>query len=110
MDDIRAVVSEHAMLFNEAVRSGNFSDFLATFTEDAVMRFENRPTGPFEGRQAIAGAYAAQPPTDTMTLESVEPVGTDGARVAFAWDAGGTGQMTLHWRDGKVADLTIAFD
>ncbi|HET6214050.1 MAG TPA: nuclear transport factor 2 family protein, partial [Micromonosporaceae bacterium] len=77
MDDIRAAISDHAMLFNEAVRSGNFSAFVATFTEDAVMRFENMPVGPYEGRAAIAVAYATQPPTDTMTLESVEAIGSD---------------------------------
>jgi ketosteroid isomerase-like protein len=110
MEDIRAAVSDHAMLFNDAVRSGNFAEFVATFTDDAIMRFENRPLGPYYGRDAIAKAYAAVPPTDTMTLEAVEAIGTDAARVTFAWDAGGTGQMTMVWRDGKVADLSIALD
>jgi hypothetical protein len=30
--------------------------------------------------------------------------------VRFAWDAGGGGTMRVTWRDGAVADLTVAFD
>ena len=33
-------VEEHFRLFNEAVRSQVWAAFLATFTSDAVMRFE----------------------------------------------------------------------
>jgi steroid Delta-isomerase len=110
MDDVRRAVDEHAALFNASVLAGEWSLFIATFADDAVMRFTNVPVGPYEGRSAIAAAYAAQPPDDTMTVLDVDPVDDDAALVRFAWDSGGTGTMALRWRDGEVADLTIAFD
>ncbi len=76
--DLPAAVADHASLFNDAVRCGDYATFLATFADDAVLRFADIPIGPFKGRAAIAAAYAAQP--------------------------------TVRWRDGQVADLTIAFD
>lgn len=102
-------VSAHAELFNAAVRSGDYSAFLDTFAEDAVMRFETLPIGPFEGREAIAAAYAAAPPADTLTVRSVSLVDPDSARVAVDYDHGGSGWMTLRWRDASVLDLSIGF-
>lgn len=108
--DLRAAVDAHAALFNRAVRSGDHADFIATFAPDAVMRFATIPIGPFRGREAIARAYADQPPTDTITVREVEEYDPQTAHVALDYDNGGSGTMTLRWRDGQVADLTIAFD
>ena len=102
-------VEEHFRLFNEAVRSRDWSAFLATFTPDAVMRFNGVPAGPYIGSEQIAGAYAERPPSDTMTCLSVTREGHDDV-VRFAWDAGGGGTMLLSWRDGAVAGLTVTFD
>ncbi|NUT34441.1 MAG: SnoaL-like domain-containing protein [Hamadaea sp.] len=106
MDD---AVQAHAALFNASVRRGDWAEFTATFTDDAVMRFVNVPAGPYEGRAAIAEAYAQRPPDDTMTLTAVEEIAPDTAEVAFAWDRGGRGSMRVVWREGLVADLTITF-
>ena len=102
-------VREHARAFNAAVRSGDFSPFVATFTDDAVMRFVAVPAGPFVGRSAIAKAYATQPPSDTLMVDEVTTE-ADVDVVRFRWDSGGTGRFTVRWRDGLVADLTVAFD
>jgi steroid Delta-isomerase len=102
-------VDAHLASFNSAVRSNDFSAFVGTFAPDAVMRFVGVPAGPYQGREQIARAYGEQPPTDTMTARSVRTDG-DTDVVRFAWDAGGTGTMTVRWRDGQVADLTVAFD
>lgn len=108
--ELRDRVSAHAELFNAAVRSGDYSAFLDTFADDAVMRFETLPVGPFEGREAIAAAYAVQPPTDTLTVRSVSAVDPDTARVAVDYDHGGSGWMKVRWCDAKVQDLSIGFD
>ena len=101
-------MSEHVRLFNEAVRSQDWTAFLATFTPDATMTFERVPAGPYSGLDEIARAYATQPPTDTMSCGAVAQDGdTDVAR--FTWDAGGTGTMRVTWREGKVAALTVIF-
>lgn len=107
---VRDAVLGHVDMFNAAVRSGDWSAFMATFADDAVMRFVSVPVGPYSGRAAIAAAYAERPPDDTMTLRTVEELGPETARAGFAWDAGGTGTLTVHWRHGQVADLTVAFD
>lgn len=52
MDRIEA----HVALFNAAVRSGDWSAFVATFAPDATMGFVGVPAGPFRGRDAIAQA------------------------------------------------------
>lgn len=102
-------VRAHVELFNAAVQSGDWTQFLATFADDAVMRFEGVPVGPFHGRAAITEAYAHQPPTDTMRIGTVETSG-DTDLASFVWSAGGTGTLTLRWRGDKVAELTVAFD
>ena len=56
MAEVTDRVEEHFRLFNEAVRSQDWAAFLATFTPDAVMRFERGPgravpgTGPDRAR------------------------------------------------------------
>jgi steroid delta-isomerase len=109
MADMTDRIEEHFRLFNEAVRSDDYTAFVATFTPDAVMSFEGVPVGPYTGREQIAHAYADQPPSDTMSCQSVTRDG-DHDVVCFAWDAGGGGTMRVTWRDGEVAGLVVAFD
>ncbi|HEY2950820.1 MAG TPA: nuclear transport factor 2 family protein [Micromonosporaceae bacterium] len=102
-------VADHCERFNAAVRSGDFTAFVQTFADDAVIRFDGVLAGPYRGRDEIAEAYARRPPTDTMTIRSVRGEG-DTDVVRFAWDAGGGGTMTVRWRDDMVAELAVAFD
>jgi steroid Delta-isomerase len=106
--DLRALLERHVELFNEAVSTGDYNPFLATFADNAVMRFDDFPLGPFVGRPAIAEAYANQPPTDTMALIDMEEIGTDAVKASFEWDAGGTGQMYLRWNKTQLVELSIA--
>lgn len=101
-------VARHFGRFNEAVRCKDWTAFVAAFTPDAVMTFHGVPAGPYAGREEIARACAAQPPSDTMTCVSVQ---TQGERdtVRFAWDAGGAGTLVLDWRDGLIAGLSVSF-
>ena len=110
MADLTAAVARHCELFNDCVRTGDWAPFTATFAEDASMAFTDLPVGPFVGREQIAVAYAEQPPTDTMTLEYVETLDPQTARVTFAWDTSGDdGEMLLRWRDGQVAAIEVTF-
>ena len=106
---LQRLLERHVELFNAAVSSGNYGPFLATFAEDAVMRFDGLPIGPFVGRNAIAEAYATQPPSDTMALIGMRVLGNDSVIAAFEWDAGGTGHMYLRFRGRQVAELAIEF-
>lgn len=96
-------------LFNDAVSSGDYSPLLATFAEDAVMRFDDIPLGPFVGRYAIAEACAIKPASDTMALIDMEVVGSDAVTAAFEWDAGGTGRLYLRFDSAQVVEFAIAF-
>lgn len=108
--DLTEAVREHEAIFNEAVRAGDFEAFVATFAEEGKMAFDGVPIGPFKGRHKIAAAYAAQPPTDTMSIWSIEEIADDTAFARFDWDNGGSGSMQVRWRDGEVIDLTISYE
>ena len=110
MDD--TLLEAHVERFNAAVRSGDYAPMLAAFAPDAEMAFEGAPAGPFTGRDAIAAAYAAMPPTDEVRL--LGPVREeDGATVAdYAWAADGVraGRMLLSARDGLITRLVVTFE
>ncbi|GAA1764031.1 hypothetical protein GCM10009681_38900 [Luedemannella helvata] len=92
------------------MRTGDFAQFGKGFADDAVLRFDGVPVGPFRGRTAIVDAYVTQPPLDTMALTSMEEIGGDAVRASFEWDEGGTGNMFLRWDGPAVVELVIAFD
>jgi steroid Delta-isomerase len=99
----------HVAAFNGSVRSGEWVGFARRFTTDATMRFVGVPVGPFSGREAIAAAYASEPPSDTLTVVRAVSSG-DVDELGFAWDStGATGTMTLRWSGEKVAELTVTF-
>ena len=99
----------HIDRFNRAVSSGDWSALLATLHPEAVMTFVGVPLGPFVGRDAIAAAYAANPPDDTMRVLEVRSAGgTDIVR--FEWTRGGTGTLTLHRDADQITGLAIRFD
>ena len=107
-----SLLEEHVSRFNEGVRSGDFGPMVASFAEDAVMTFVGTPAGPFEGREAIAAAYAAQPPEDEVRLlgDPVVADGSIGADYAWASDGRRAGRIVLTPRSGAVARLTVTFE
>jgi hypothetical protein len=107
-DAARAYVEQHIDLLNEGVRTQDFSAFLDTFADDAVMRFEGVPAGPFIGRAAVGEAYRDNPPDDTMRLTSIRPTAT-GTLGSFEWEAGGSGFFILETRNGKTVRLDVSF-
>ncbi|WP_328471754.1 nuclear transport factor 2 family protein [Actinoplanes sp. NBC_00393] len=104
-----AAARAHITRFNTAVTSGDWSPFIAALHPDAVMTFIGPPAGPFHGREAIAEAYAADPPGDTLKVVDIRSDGeTD--LVTFEWSRGGTGTLTLRHAAGQVTALTVRFD
>ncbi|MBG0568501.1 nuclear transport factor 2 family protein [Actinoplanes aureus] len=104
-----AAARAHITRFNNAVTSGDWSQFIAALHPDAVMTFIGPPIGPFHGRDAIARAYAADPPTDTLKVVDIRSE-SETDLITFEWSRGGTGTLTLHHAAGQVNALTIRFD
>jgi len=106
--DLLALLERHVELFNDAVTAQDFGPLLATFAIHAVMSFDDIPLGPFRGIAEITKAYASNTLDDTIALIDMEEIGTDAVRSSFEWDAGGTGEMFIRWRDDEVVELRIA--
>jgi len=106
------VLRAHVDRFNEAVRSHDYAGMVAGFAPEAEMAFEGVPVGPFVGREAIAAAYASQPPRDEVRLLGVPVVERDAVECAYAWasDAQATGRMILTVQDGLIVRLVVTFD
>lgn len=85
---------------------------LEQFTDDAELRFEGVRTGPFIGKQAIADAYAANPPDDEIDIVSSEE--SEGEIVArYAWrddDGHPAGRLILTPRGDDIARMVVTFE
>jgi hypothetical protein len=112
VSDPAAVLADHVRRFNEAVRSRDFTEMVEGFAPDAEMAFEGAPAGPFAGRDAIAAAYAQQPPDDEIRLLGEPRVDGETVETDYAWAAEGTraGRLILTAREGEIARLVVTFE
>jgi steroid Delta-isomerase len=97
---------------NAAVRSGDWSRFGEWFADDAELRFEGVPVGPFRGREEIRAAYEARPPDDEVEIRNVR---TEGDRTVadYGWKAdAGTraGELRVAWEGDVIRQLVITFE
>ena len=97
---------------NAAVRSGNWTEFSEWFTDDAEVRFEGPPVGPFHGREVIREAYESQPPDDEVEIRNVRRDGDrDVADYGWAADEGvRAGELRVTWDGDLIRELVITFD
>ena len=107
----RELMESHVARFNEGVRTGDWEPMLVRFADDAELRFENVPAGPFAGVAEIRRAYREQPPDDEIRLLGIQD-DEEARRVtaAFAWARGGTGRLVLEHERGAIARLVVIFD
>jgi SnoaL-like protein len=100
-----ALLDEHVANFNHGVRTGDWSPMLALLADDAVLEFDGIPVGPFDGREAIGAAYAAQPPDDEIVLLDGGP--------AYAWAAAPherAGELHLTEHAGRIAAIRVVYE
>jgi hypothetical protein len=107
----RSLMEAHVSSFNRAVLSGDYTEMLSRFIDDAELVFEGVPVGPYRGRDSIERAYAEQPPDDTIILLEV----LDGNPVIarYSWsrdDERQSGRMVLHERAGLIDRLLVTFE
>ena len=106
------LLTQHVDRFNRAARSGEWEEMTSYFADDAELRFEGVPAGPFEGREAIARAYREQPPDDEVLILDTGQAG-DETIAGYAWAADPerrAGELRLTERDGRIARLVVTFD
>ena len=109
----RALLDDHVASFNHGIRSSDWGPMLARFTPDATLEFRGVPVGPFKGREAIAAAYADNPPDDEIEILEASR-SEDEIDAVYAWRADkGTpaGHMILGLTgDGQVDRLVVTFE
>jgi ketosteroid isomerase-like protein len=112
VSDPAAVLDDHVRRFNEAVRSGDYASMVGGFAADAEMSFQGVPVGPFSGREAIAEAYAQQPPDDEIFVLGEPRVDGETVEADYAWAREGTraGRLILTAREGEIARLVVTFE
>jgi ketosteroid isomerase-like protein len=97
---------------NAAVRSGDWAAFAEWFAENAVVRFEGVPVGPFRGRDEIRSAYEAQPPDDEVEVRNVREEG-DRTLADYGWEADAgvrAGELRVTWDGDVISELVITFE
>jgi steroid delta-isomerase len=109
--DGHELLRAHVESFNDAVRSGDFSEMVERFAPDAELSFEGVPVGPFSGKAAIVQAYEQQPPDDTIDLLGSEGHDPVVGRYSWSRDEGAqSGRMLLYERDGLIERLVVTFE
>jgi steroid delta-isomerase len=107
-----SLLDRHVELFNEGVRTGDFGPMLEQFTDDAELRFEGVPFGPFQGKTAIADAYTSNPPDDEIDILATEEDEREiVARYAWRADEGRpAGRMIITPRGDEIERLVVTFE
>ena len=106
------LLHDYVMVHNECVRTGDWGPLAEWFTEDAELAFEGVPVGPFNGREAIAAAYDAQPPDDQVVIFGTGE-NADQIVAGYGWlkePGKQAGRMLVTQRDGKIQKLTVTFE
>ena len=111
MSALEDFLEAHVERFNHGVATGDFSEMVAYFAEDASLEFEGVPAGPFVGRDAIADAYESQPPDDQVVLLDSHEVSPDTVVGDYRWRGEDTkaGEMRLTVADEQVTRLVVRF-
>jgi hypothetical protein len=108
MSELDRYIATH----NAAVRGGDWAEFSEWFTDDAEVRFEGPPVGPFQGREAIREAYQSQPPDDEVEIRNVRSEGNrEVADYGWLADRGvRAGELRVTWEGELIRELVITFD
>jgi ketosteroid isomerase-like protein len=108
VSQIDAYIADH----NAGVRSGDWRTFAGWFTDDAEVRFEGVPVGPFHGRDAIRAAYESRPPDDEVEIRNVREEG-DRTLADYGWKREPgvrAGELRFRWQGDCIAELVITFE
>jgi hypothetical protein len=105
-------LDEYIAAHNAAVRSGDWEAFSRWFGDDAEVRFEGVPVGPFRGRDEIRGAYESRPPDDEVEVRNVRS-DADRTVADYGWAADQgvrAGELRVTWDGDLIRELVITFE
>jgi hypothetical protein len=105
-------IDEYIETHNVAVRSGDWEAFSRWFTDDAEVRFEGVPAGPFRGRDEIRAAYESRPPDDEVEVRNVRSE-SDRTVADYGWAADEgvrAGELRVTWEGDRIRELVITFE
>jgi RimJ/RimL family protein N-acetyltransferase len=111
-DLVMSTIDRYIATHNAAVRSGDWSAFSEWFTDDAEVRFEGVPVGPFRGRDEIRAAYESRPPDDEVEVRNVRTDGK-GTVADYGWAAEQgvrAGELRITWDEDRISELVITFE
>jgi steroid delta-isomerase len=97
---------------NAAVRSGDWDAFAEWFADDAELRFEGVPIGPFRGRNEIRDAYSSRPPDDEVEIRGVRTEG-DRTIADYGWSENPgvrAGELRIAWDGERIREFVITFE
>jgi hypothetical protein len=104
-------MESHVRAFNFGVQTKEWGTMLARFADNAELRFDGAPAGPFVGIDAIREAYHEQPPDDKIVLLGVQDDPERGVvEAGFVWQKGDPGRLVLEHERGLITRLTVIFD
>lgn len=98
------LLEDHVFRFNAGVCTGDWAAMPELFADDAELEFVGIPVGPLAGRDAIAAAYAEQPPGDEIVLPDGGP--------RYAWSREPdrpAGEIQITARDRRIQRLTVLY-
>lgn len=81
MSITRKTLETFLTVYNECVKTGDYSRVVELFTEDGELRFVGVELGPYQGHREIALAFKDYPPSDTLVLTSVSADGNKATAV-----------------------------
>ena len=108
MSAIDAYIAAH----NAAVVTGDWSMFGEWFTDDAEVRFEGPPVGPFRGREEIRRAYQERPPDDEVEVRNVRE-NDERTTADYGWRGEPgvrAGELRILWDGDQIRELVITFE
>jgi hypothetical protein len=106
------LLAEHVERFNAGIRTGDWRPMLELFADDAELRFEGVPVGPFRGREKIRAAYESQPPDDEVDIRNVRSE-SDRTVADYGWKADDgvrAGELRVTWHGDLIRELVITFE
>jgi hypothetical protein len=102
------ILYEYIKRHNEGVTTGDFSNLIQLFDQNAQFRFLKIPFGPMIGVQDIAEGFSKHPPVDHLVITNLLMKSKTIVKAVYAWqNSSETGTIELHFLDNLIVTVLI---